>query len=52
MTAQTYTVVSGFTDRAGKHWVFVRGMGQPFIVSEPYPEGSSVRLEGGRAVRA
>ena len=49
--SQTYTVTSGYTDREGRHWVFVRGLGYPLRADEALPEGASVRVEGGRAFR-
>lgn len=51
MKAQTYTVTNGYTDREGRHWVFVRGLTTKLSCDEPLPEGASVRVEGGRAYR-
>lgn len=51
MTPQTYTVVSGWTNRAGKHFVFLRGFSVPTPADEPFMEGEAVRLVDGRAVR-
>lgn len=51
MTAQTHTVVSGFTDRSGQHWVFVRGIASKLAADEPYPDGTAVKVTNGRAVK-
>ncbi|MGQ3040563.1 MAG: hypothetical protein ACT6TH_15365 [Brevundimonas sp.] len=51
MNAQTYTVTSGYTDREGRHWVFVRGLPGKLSCDEAFPEGSSVRVANGRAFR-
>jgi len=51
MNAPTHTVISGFTDREGRHWVFVRDNPQKLSAREPYPEGTAVRVENGRAVK-
>lgn len=51
MTPQTYTVVSGWTNREGKHFVFLRGQPVPVPADEPLEEGAAVRIVDGRAVR-
>lgn len=52
MNAPTHIVVSGFTDRDGRHWVFTRGNPQKLLADEPLPEGTAVRVVGGRVERA
>lgn len=51
MKAQTFSVTSGYIDREGRQWVFVRGLGYPLRADEALAEGASVRVEGGRAFR-
>lgn len=52
MNAPTVTVVSGYTDRDGRHWVFVRNNPNKLLSDEPLPEGTAVRVVGGRVERA
>lgn len=51
-TPHTFTIVSGFTDRDGRHWVFVKANPQKLLSDEPLPEGTAVRVVGGRVERA
>lgn len=49
---QTYTVLSGYRDRNDQHWITIKGHTRPYLCDEALPEGASVRLDGGRAVRS
>lgn len=51
LSKQTHTVVTGFTDREGRHWVFVRDNPRKLAADEAYPEGTAVHIVAGRAVK-
>ena len=52
MKTQTWTVLNGYVDRAGRHMVFLRDRPQPVPADEALPEGAAVVIRDGKAVRA
>ena len=52
MKRTTWTVVSGFTDRDGRHWAYLRGLGGKYQTDSALPEGTAVIVKDGKAVRA
>lgn len=51
MNAPTYTVQSGWTDRNGKHWLYLKGISAPIPSDKAWPEGTALRIVAGRAVK-
>lgn len=49
---RTYTVVGGYQAQDGRRFVTLRGEPRPVPADEALPEGASVRIVGGKAVRA
>lgn len=52
MNAKTHTVLSGYLGRDGIYRITIKDHPRPYLCDEALPEGASVRLDGGRAVRA
>lgn len=50
MTPRTHTVTSGYTDREGRIWVYVRGFDKPLLAEKPFRDGAAVKVVGNRAV--
>lgn len=51
MIAPTYTVVSGYQDRAGRFWLYLRGLPSPVPSDTAWPEGTAVKIVNGKAVK-
>lgn len=52
MAEKTFTVQGGYKDRNGRFMHFLKGVERPVEADAALPEGVSVRVIGGKAVKA
>lgn len=52
MAEPTFTVLNGYLGRDGIYRVTIKDHPRPYLCDKALDEGASVRLDGGRAVKA
>lgn len=52
MAEKTFTVLNGYPARDGRIMMFLRGLERPVEAETAFIEGTSVRIVGGKAVKA